>query len=179
EAEAIRDSLLLHGGSLEFDLVGAPLTVKAQDPSPADLQSNEAAYRGFRRRSVHLPIIRCNTNRFLVLYDFPNSTTPVGRRDNTTVPTQALLLMNDPMVMQQARNLAGTIISEFRDDQSRITAIYQRLFQRPATAGECEALEEFRNDFSTLSGSDAISEQSVWAAMIHSLFLSSEFIHVD
>ena len=179
EAEAIRDSLLMHGGSLVVDLVGDPLAVKSQDPSPADLHANEAAYRNFRRRSVHLPIIRCNTNRFLVLYDFPNATTPVGTRDNTTVPTQSLLLMNDPFVVQQAQDFARRILRQFNHEQSRVEAIYKQLFQRPATSSERDALLEFRSEFGKLGSGGEISEQTIWGAMIHSLFLSSEFIHVD
>ncbi|MDF1845300.1 MAG: DUF1549 domain-containing protein [Rubripirellula sp.] len=179
EAEAIRDSLLMHGGSLVVDVVGDLLGVKSQDPSPADLHANEAAYRDFPRRSVHLPIIRCNTNRFLVLYDFPNATTPVGSRDNTTVPTQALLLMNDPFVVQQAQDFARRILRQFDHEQSRVEAIYQQLFQRSATSAEREALLEFRSEFGKLSSGGDIAEQAVWGAMIHSLFLSSEFIHVD
>ena len=194
EAEAIRDSLLMHGESLSLDLVGMPLAVKSQDPSPSDLNDNEAAYRSFRRRSVYLPVVRCNTHRFLTLYDFPNAATPVGSRDSTTVPTQALLLMNDPMVMQQAENLARTILIPTGTDQAgtdqagtgpvsesqqRIERLYERLFQRPATDSETETLQTFLREFETTFTADNKAELKVWAAMIHTLLLSSEFIHVD
>ncbi|MDE0865178.1 MAG: DUF1549 domain-containing protein [Rubripirellula sp.] len=189
EAEAIRDSLLMHGESLSLDLVGMPLAVKSQDPSPSDLHDNEAAYRSFRRRSVYLPVVRCNTHRFLTLYDFPNAATPVGSRDSTTVPTQALLLMNDPMVMQQAENLARTILSQTGADragtgpvtesQQRIERLYELLFQRPATDSETETLQTFLREFETTFTADNQAELKVWAAMIHTLLLSSEFIHVD
>ena len=195
EAEAIRDSLLMHGGGLSLDLVGLPLSVKSQDPSPADLHNNEVAYRNFPRRSVYLPVVRCNTHRFLTLYDFPNAATPVGSRDSTTVPTQALLLMNDPMVMQQAENLARTTLAlppalhhltlqhlkqdSDADSRQRIQSLYAHLFQRPANDNEIENLVNFQREFEATVTLDKDSELKIWTAMVHTLLLSSEYIHVD
>ena len=195
EAEAIRDSLLMHGGGLSLDLVGLPLSVKSQDPSPADLHNNEAAYRNFPRRSVYLPVVRCNTHRFLTLYDFPNAATPVGSRDSTTVPTQALLLMNDLMVMQQAQNLARTILvlppalhhltpqqlkqDSNADSRQRIQCLYAHLFQRPANDKEVENLVNFLREFEATVSLDKDPELTIWTAMVHTLLLSSEYIHVD
>ena len=196
EAEAIRDSLLMHGGTLSFDVVGQPLSVKSQDPSPADLKSNEDAYRSFRRRSVHLPVVRCNTHRFLTLYDFPNAATPVGSRDSTTVPTQALLLMNDPMVMQQAESIAQSILKqetrttiqlrkvETEKEKTakfvqRIQQLYELLFQRSATSREIETVKHFLRDFKATTTEDQEVELKIWTAMVHTLLLSSEYIHVD
>ena len=198
EAEAIRDSLLMHGGTLSLDLVGMPLSVKSQDPSPTDLNNNEAAYRSFRRRSVYLPVVRCNTHRFLTLYDFPNAATPVGNRDSTTVPTQALLLMNDPMVMQQAENIARSTIAprapawgQLTSEQiqtkkgsadrirQRIQSLYESLFQRPATVNEMETLQDFLGEFEATVAENTETELKVWTALVHTLLLSSEYIHVD
>jgi hypothetical protein len=198
EAEAIRDSLLMHGGTLSLDLMGMPLSVKSQDPSPTDLKNNEAAYRSFRRRSVYLPVVRCNTHRFLTLYDFPNAATPVGSRDSTTVPTQALLLMNDPMVMQQAENIARSTLAaripewaQFKTQHNqmkkgnsnrvrqRIQSLYERLFQRPATLHEMETLENFLGEFETTVTKNKETELETWTALVHTLLLSSEYIHVD
>ena len=198
EAEAIRDSLLMHGGTLSLDLVGMPLSVKSQDPSPTDLNNNEAAYRSFRRRSVYLPVVRCNTHRFLTLYDFPNAATPIGSRDSTTVPTQALLLMNDPMVMQQAENIARSTLAprapswgHLTPDQShikkrsedrikqRIQSLYESLFQRPATLKEMETLQDFLGEFETTVTKDNETELKTWTALVHTLLLSNEYIHVD
>ena len=198
EAEAIRDSLLMHGGSLSMDLVGLPLSVKSQDPSPKDLNNNEAAYRSFRRRSVYLPVVRCNTHRFLTLYDFPNAATPVGSRDSTTVPTQALLLMNDPMVMQQAENIARSTLAHHAPPVApvttkqsninkgipdhvtqRIQSLYESLFQRPVTLKETENLQEFLGDFEATVTENKEAELKTWTALVHTLLLSSEYIHVD
>lgn len=191
EAEAIRDSLLMHGGTLSLDLVGMPLPVKTQDPSPEDLKNNEDAYRSFPRRSVYLPIVRCNTHRFLTIYDFPNAANPVGRRDRTTVPTQALLLMNDPLVMHQAENMARSILEKYTTRESRLTpsetetrvqqihSLYQHLFQRYASKQEIRNLTLFLENFGSTIREDKDMNLRSWTALIHTLLLSSEYIHVD
>ena len=169
----------------------------AQEPRP-DLRNNEAAYRSFRRRSVYLPVVRCNTHRFLTLYDFPNAATPVGSRDSTTVPTQALLLMNDPMVMQQAENIARSTLAHHAPPVTpvttkqsninkgipdhvtqRIQSLYESLFQRPVTLKETENLQEFLGDFEATVTENKEAELKTWTALVHTLLLSSEYIHVD
>jgi cytochrome c553 len=180
EAEAIRDSLLFHGGRLDCALVGEPLSVKSQDPSPEDLQRNEQTYRSSPRRSVYLPVVRSNVYRFLTLFDFPNAATPVGKRDRTTVPTQALLLLNDPFVMRQAEYFARNVLENqgVRSEEQRIVEIYQRLFSRPPSVGEQNVAKDFLREFraTVTEGEPAIA---AWASLCHTLILSGEFIYVD
>lgn len=182
DAETIRDSLLLHAGRLDLALDGSPLTVKSQDPSPADLKKNEESYRMYRRRSVYLPVVRSNVYRFLTLFDFPNAATPVGRRDTTTVPTQALLLLNDPFVMQQAEQIATRTREDHNteSDSERITALYERLFSRPPTLGEQRLSIEFLREFAATLGAESESiPLAAWTALCHTLIQSSEFVYVE
>ena len=112
DAETLRDSMLWHSGGLDLGLAGENLSVKSQDPSPTDLQNNHLAYSGFRRRSVYLPIVRSNTYKWLTLFDFPNSSACVGRRDETVVPTQALMLLNDQHLVELAEQVAHKTLAE-------------------------------------------------------------------
>ena len=178
DAESIRDSLLLHADRLDVSLTGVPLPVKSQDPAPEDLHRNDQYYRNSRRRSVYLPVIRSHTYRFLTIFDFPNASTPVGRRDSTTVPTQALLLMNDPFVLEQAEALARRMMAIDHlkiDDDHRIDALYKTLFSRSPTAGELKFATEFLSEF--LQTTD--QEVDSWTALCHALFSSSEFVYVE
>ena len=45
--------------------------------------------------------------QFLELFDFPTRMTTRGARDRTNVPEQALALLNDPFVLEQAEFWAG------------------------------------------------------------------------
>jgi len=184
DAETIRDSLLQHAGRLDLAIEGAPLVVKSQDPSPIDLKKNEEAYRTFRRRSVYLPVVRSNVYRFLTLFDFPNAASPVGRRDTTTVPTQALLMLNDPFVMQQAEQIAIRVheTPDARSDSERLATLYERLFSRPPTPDEqrvsIEFLHEFADTLDTAAEGDSIPV-AAWTGLCHTLIQSSEFIYVE
>ncbi len=182
EAEAIRDSLLFHGGRLDCGLVGEPVKAKSQNPSPEDLRKNEEAYSNSPRRSVYLPVVRSNVYRFLTLFDFPNAATPVGKRDRTTVPTQALLLLNDPFVMRQAESLARNILDEpqnkTRSEKQRIVEVYERLFSRPPSESEQDVALEFLREFqATVVGEE--TAVAAWASLCHTLILSGEFIYVE
>ena len=106
EAEVFRDSLLHLSGRLRWALDGGPMGVKSQDPSPKDLANNQSIYEKSDRRSVYLPVVRSNVYDLLTLLDFPNAATPVGSRVTTTVPTQALLMMNGDYLMNESRNIA-------------------------------------------------------------------------
>ena len=181
DAEVIRDSLLWSADRLDDALFGPPLKVKAQDPSPADLHKNEQAYRNARRRSVFLPVVRSNVSRFLSLFDFPNAATPVGRRDATTVPTQALLLLNDPFVLDQAGHLAKRLLQnqDLDSDGKRVVAVYERLYGRPPGKGEREVAQAFLREFASTVQESSDPALAAWSSLCHTLMLSNEFVYVE
>lgn len=181
EAEVIRDSLLFHAERLDLALVDQPLAVKTQDPSPEDLQRNEELYHHSQRRSVFLPVVRSNVYSFLTLFDFPNAATPVGRRDETIVPTQALLIMNDPFVMQQAAALARIVLDlqNVHTDGQRLEVLYQRLFSRSPTPEEQASTVEFLTAFEATVDHHAALRETAWASLCQTLMASSEFIYVE
>ena len=59
------------------------------------------------RRSIYLPLRRSNLPTLYTLFDFGDATTPEGKRSSTTVATQALFVMNSPMVMREAKIAGG------------------------------------------------------------------------
>ncbi|HTL68360.1 MAG TPA: PSD1 and planctomycete cytochrome C domain-containing protein [Lacunisphaera sp.] len=121
--EEIYDSLLAIAGTLDRTVGGRPI-------APAD--------DGFgTRRALYTYIDRRNPPELLTQFDFPNPNTPTGRRYDTTVPQQALFLMNSPLVVETARKL--THRPEFTDlnrDQDRVTSLYLAIFQRPPSDEE-------------------------------------------
>jgi len=63
--------------------------------------------------------------------------------------------------------------------RQRIQSLYERLFQRPATLHEMENLENFLGEFETTVTKNKETELETWTALVHTLLLSSEYIHVD
>jgi len=60
-----------------------------------------------------------------------------GIRHVTTVPQQALFLMNSPLVIDLARRLvAMPDFVDSADDAARLNFLYERIYQRPPDAEE-------------------------------------------
>lgn len=130
EFEALRDSLLAIGGDLDPTMFGRPVDIESEPFST--------------RRSIYGKVDRADVADVLVNFDFANPDLPTGRRHDTTVPQQALFLMNSPLVIEQAKKLVS--LPEFlacSDDSSRIGFLYQRIYQRPPRAEEVQLGEDF------------------------------------
>lgn len=182
EAEAIRDGLLAVAGRLDRQMGGAPLTLKTIALSPEDLDGQQSFYDASNRRTVYLPILRTNVYDFLTLFDFANPDLPTGSRANTTVPTQALLIMNSPLVADCAQRVADAISgdSDVASASGRLRLLFETMYSRPPTSAELKLSLQFLDDYSTTVGSDAGSSQSAaaWAALCRTLIASNEFIYL-
>ncbi len=140
EFEPLRDSLLLIGGTLDTNMYGRPVELEREPYST--------------RRTVYGRVDRSNVADDLVNFDFAPPDLPSGRRHETTVPQQALFLMNSPLVVEQAKKLVA--LPEFSscgDDTKRIQLLYARIYQRAARPDEIELGIEF------LHGTKAIEEK--------------------
>ncbi|HVZ64261.1 MAG TPA: PSD1 and planctomycete cytochrome C domain-containing protein [Lacunisphaera sp.] len=121
--EEIYDSLLAIAGTLDRTVGGRPI-------APADDDFGT-------RRALYTYIDRRNPPELLTQFDFPNPDTPTGRRNETTVPQQALFLMNSPLVVETARKLTHRPgFTELNRDQDRVTSLYLAIFQRPPSDEE-------------------------------------------
>ena len=71
----------------------------------------------------------------LLAFDMPVPQSTVGRRNVSNVPAQALILLNDPFVLEQAARWARQFESLSTGD--RIKAMYRTAFARsPSEASE-------------------------------------------
>ncbi|RPI90527.1 MAG: DUF1553 domain-containing protein, partial [Planctomycetaceae bacterium] len=126
EAEVIRDALLAVGGALDTTMYG-----------PSFLEN-------VPRRSVYLRVKRSELIPFLTMFDAPEPTQSIGERISTTVPTQALALMNSPFVRQQAERLAQRAHPAPEVPLAgAIDQAYQIAFCRLPTAGERGRMQAF------------------------------------
>jgi len=121
--EEVYDSLLSIAGTLEPTIGGKSVTPSSD---------------GFgKRRALYFYVDRRNPPELLTQFDFPNPDVPSGRRFDTTVPQQALFLMNSPLVIETARKL--THRPEFAalpTDEARVGVLYLSIFQRPPSPQE-------------------------------------------
>jgi hypothetical protein len=95
------------------------------------------------RRTIYGFIDRQNLPGLMRTFDFATPDTSSAQRFNTTVPQQALFMMNSPFVVLQARALAAAIPSSAASDEAKVRWLYDRLYQRSATAEEIALAESF------------------------------------
>ena len=179
EAEAIRDSVLAVAGQLDHEIGGAPLSLKTYNMSPADLEANRKFYENSNRRSIYLPVLRTNVYEFLTLFDFPNPDFASGHRFATTVPTQALLMLNSEMYELRARQAAARVLSDesLTTDDSRLHHAYLLFFGRPPEPAETNRATMFLAAYRATS--KEVSEEHAWAALCQTFFASNEFVHLN
>jgi hypothetical protein len=106
----------------------------------------------------------------------------MGRRNVTNVPAQALTLMNDPFVIEQAAEWAEKALrDESLSPAARIDRMYREAFARGPTAEERAAAINFLAAQATRHGvtvADQPRHEATWADLAHALINTKEFIFV-
>lgn len=157
--ESLRDALLQISGKLEETRGGRPVEL-----TKAPFSS---------RRSVYGYIDRQDLPSALRIFDFANPDISVGQRFETTVPQQALFLMNNDFLAElSASLLKQPEVSNAPEGAPRVQALFQRVYQRPASNQELEA------SLSMLAAMGADSSKS-WPALAQTLLLSNETAFAD
>jgi hypothetical protein len=106
-----------------------------------------------------------------------------GKRDVTTVPSQALYLMNDSFVTRVADAMARRLLTEQTSPDERIKLAYQLAYARPPRADELKKTQQFFNQY--LAGTDDDSRRSQYyrgnamSAFCQALLCSAEFRYLD
>jgi hypothetical protein len=130
EFEPFRDTVLQVAGRLETKQGGQPVEITTR-PFTA-------------RRTVYSYIERQNLPGIFRTFDFASPDTTSPQRFNTTVPQQALFMINSPFVAEQARSFAkDPAVAQANEPSAKITELYKRAFQRLPTKEEIELGERF------------------------------------
>jgi hypothetical protein len=128
--EALRDTLLDLSGKLDLKVGGLPVEI---DTEPFAT-----------RRTIYGLIERQNLPAVFRTFDFANPDVSNQGRFHTTVPQQALFLMNSPFVIEQARGVARRPeIAKALSNEERIQALYRLVLQRSPQKSEIELGEKF------------------------------------
>jgi hypothetical protein len=135
EFEAIRDSILALGGQLDLTLGGRPV----------QLQFGEGGFS--HRRTLYGEVDRRNLPEVYGQFDFANPDITTGKRYETTVPQQALFMMNNPLAVELARRLVNErAFQVLAGADARIKFLYERIFQREPTDVEIKLALDFIDD---------------------------------
>jgi hypothetical protein len=180
EAEVIRDAILAVSGRLDPALGGSSVAALG-DRAIDNMSKGGVQVDGNTRRSVYLPVIRNEVPQIFEVFDFADPDVATGKRDATTVPTQALYLMNSPFVLDQARQAAKRLLALPADDAGRLADLYRRALGRAPTRPETEQALRFLADYRRAAASRPKAEPDVdaWSAVCLAVFGCTEFRFVE
>jgi len=170
DAESVRDVILAAGGALDLKMFGPP--VFPHLPSEIASSTTEGVWRkeedGPRvwRRSVYVYRKRGLVFPMFEVFDLPDQNSACGRRNVSTVPTQALTLLNDEFVLRQAKLFADRVKEAAPDDAAKqVDLAYRIALSRPPRAEEAGLAADF------------LKTRSL-ADFTHVLFNLNEFLYV-
>jgi hypothetical protein len=181
EAEAIRDSILAASGRLDAALFGQSVQ-PYREKDYADRRLFAGPLDGHGRRSIYIKNNLMESPKFLSAFNIPGGKVTQGRRDVTNVPAQALAMLNDPLVLQQAGEWAKRVV--VRPDEStsqRIGAMFLAALGRPPTEAERTRFEQAALQLAELhsvSPADILTNEAVWREIAHTLFNLQEFVYI-
>ena len=176
-AEAIRDHMLLVAGRLDETMGGAPVPIHLT----AFMQgrgrpAQSGPLDGANRRTLYIAVRRNFLSPMLSSFDRPSPFSCVGRRNQTNVPGQALILLNDPFVHEMANALEGRLLAEApADAESRIAWLGMVCLGRVPDAETATRLREW------VEARITAGEQpdNAWGELCHAMFNLKAFIWLD
>jgi len=172
EAEAIRDALLALSGRLDDRMYG-PSVLPHLTPfmEGRGRPGQSGPLDGDGRRSIYINVRRNFLSPLFLAFDFPTPFTTMGKRTTSNVPAQALALMNNPFVVEQAGQWSRRVTEATNDPAARVTQLYTMAFSRPPTPEEAASALAF------------VAEQSndprAWQDLAHVLLNVKEFVFVE
>ncbi len=169
DAESIRDSILSVASSLDLTMGGS--NIKSGTKIEYDYVFDS------RRRSVYLPVFRNTLPQLFATFDFADPNIQGGRRTSSTIAPQALLLMNDPFVIEQTRSASQSLLECDEINEAlpsmldrRIEHCYLQVIGRLPSENERELAAQFLVD-------DQNGDR--YALLYQTLFQSLKFRYVD
>jgi hypothetical protein len=177
EAEVIRDAMLVVAGRLDRSLGGSGVADLGEQAVRNDNSPTGVAPEQPTRRSIYLPVIRNNLPPIFEVFDFADPDVSTGRRDATTVPTQALYLMNSPFAFEQSRAAANRLLA--LPEVARLPLLYRRALGRDPLAAEVDRARTFLSSYRRQRGASAGAERDAWTALCQALFGCAEFRFVE
>jgi len=188
-AEQQRDAILAASGGLDREPGGDTsariLVEKAEDIGamikPNRLAADDPCYTTITKRALYLPQVRNMLPDVLALFDAADPNGVTARRNETTVASQALFLLNSPFVTAEAGRFARSLLeAPGLDDGGRVDLASRRALGRPATPDEIAEALAFVAAAAVAGADDAATgRQAAWQAWCRTLLCSAEFAFLE
>jgi len=189
DAESIRDTLLLVGGSLDTERPNQPhpfpplknWTYTQHHPFKDSYDSN--------KRSVYLMTKRLTAQTYFQTFDGPDPNVCTSDRDQSVTALQALYFVNDEFLHEQAHQFAQRILREKSADNERLELAFSTVLGRAPDPDETIFLTEHlasvrekikeRADQDKKPRADEALELESWSSLTRGLLRLNEFLYLD
>ena len=169
EFESMRDSLLFASARLDKRQFGRPVDIVGQPFNP--------------RRTIYGYIDRQNLPGMFRAFDFASPDQHSPQRFATTVPQQALFMINSPFVIEQAKHVMKRPELAAAKSAERVTRLYRTLFGREPSHDEIRAglgfVEAEESALGPPSELHLMPQLRPWEKYAQVLMLSNEFVFID
>ncbi len=182
-SESIRDSILQAAGNLDTTMYGPSVPIYLTPFLEGRGRPGESGpLDGNRRRSVYIEVRRNFLSPMMLTFDTPSPFNAIGRRNVSNVPSQALMLLNHPFVLQQSEVWAKRLLADEKSEAGRLDRLFQEAFARIPQPDEITLAQEFLDaQRRQLVESGSSGEQNAlfaWRDLCHVLINAKEFYYV-
>jgi len=191
EGETIRDALLSLAGRLDSTMYGPSIRVHLTSFMDGRGRPDKSGpIDGSNRRSIYIEVRRNFLSPMFLAFDTPTPFSAMGRRNVSNVPAQALIMMNDPLVVELAKSWgkracetipfedASSANASSADDSSadaRVRWMMMTAFARKTNEPELAAARAFLAQYAASNGL-SLRDQALWEDFAHTLVNKKEFI---
>ncbi|MFL2938372.1 MAG: PSD1 and planctomycete cytochrome C domain-containing protein [Opitutales bacterium] len=181
-SEEVRDSVLNACGTINLEMGGQSVTPPVPD---IVLAGSSVKGKGWgactpeqaNRRSVYVKVMRSMQMPLLINHDMADTDSTCPVRFNTTVPTQALNMLNGKFMNDSAKSFANRLRTEAgKEPKKQVEHALKLVFSRSPQKNEINAglemMKIMKNKFS-LSGEEALDRFALLALNLN------EFVYLD
>ena len=179
--ESIRDTMLSISGRLNEKMYGPSVPVHLTPFMQGRGRPGKSGpFDGHGRRSIYIAVRRNFLSPMMLAFDTPIPFNSIGRRNRSNVPAQALILMNDPLVLNLAETWGKKLIEQSELFEDRIRSAYESAYSREPNSEELQSSLAFLEQHAkTLGlGDKAGDDVRLWRDYCHVLFNVKDFIYI-
>jgi cytochrome c553 len=195
DAESLRDALLAVSGRLDRTLggnesgellfkEGEVINPKRDFFRPNRVKADHPIYTASTRRSLYLPVVRNAVPAAIALFDGADPNAVTALRNDTTVASQALFLLNHPFVREQALHFARRLLADPKaTDTQRMQAGYRIALGREPRESELAEVTGFLAAYTQQAAAKGKKSSDVrlaaWQSFCQTLFCRNEMLYVE
>ena len=185
DAESLRDALLVASGEINLRIGGEGFKPTISTEALEGFSRKDAVWQAApeeeqHRRSLYIFVSRSLMPPIMTTFDQCDTTLPCAQRDVTTVPTQALAMLNNEFVHARSTSLAKRIAERHTTTDQQIAAIWNAVLTRSPTDAERNlARQHLKSQSQNFNATTTLATHHALTSLCHVLLNCNEFLYID